>query len=151
VLKTNLLKTCYSSHRVNRRELQGIAQGRLKDAQLLFEHKRFDGAYYLAGYVIECALKACIAKKTKRYDFPDREFFKNVYIHDLSRLLEPAGLKNQFEQEFQTDRTLEVKWGVVKDWKETSRYQVHGRRKAKDILEAVADPHGVLDCIKRYW
>ena len=136
---------------MNRRELQAIALVRLKDAQLLYKHRRFDGAYYLAGYVIECALKACIAKRTKRYDFPDKEFFKDAYIHDLSRLLGPAGLKVEFEQEFRTDRALEVKWGVVKDWNETSRYQVHGRRKAKAMLEAVGDSQGVFDCIRKYW
>ena len=30
------------------------------------------GAYYLMGYAVECALKACIAKQTKRYDFPPK-------------------------------------------------------------------------------
>ena len=72
--------------------LRAIAQTRLQDTQLLYRHKQFDGAYYLAGYVIECALKACIAKKTKRYDFPDKEFFNETYIHDLQKLLKPAGL-----------------------------------------------------------
>jgi len=32
----------------------------------------FDGAYYLAGYAVECALKACIAKGTQRFEFPDK-------------------------------------------------------------------------------
>jgi len=32
----------------------------------------FDGAYYLAGYAVECAIKACIAKGTRRYEFPDK-------------------------------------------------------------------------------
>ncbi len=41
--------------------------------------------------------------------------------------------------------------GVVKDWKENSRYEAHGRKKAKDIIEAVAHPQGVFECIKRYW
>lgn len=133
---------------MNRRELQAIAEVRLRDAQLLYQHKRFDGAYYLAGYVIECALKACNAKKTRRYDFPDKDFFKNAYIHDLALLLGTAGLKNQMEQEFLNSPSLEVKWRIVKDWRETSRYHVHGRRRAKDMLEAVADPHGVFACIK---
>ena len=59
---------------MNRRELQAIAEARLKDAHVLFESRRFDAAYYLAGHVVECTLKASIAKKTRRYDFPDKEF-----------------------------------------------------------------------------
>ncbi len=31
-----------------------------------------DGAYYPAGYSVECGLKACIAKGVQRYDFPDK-------------------------------------------------------------------------------
>jgi HEPN domain-containing protein len=80
---------------VNRKDLQNVAETRLKDAHLLYQHRRFDAAYYLACYVIECAecaLKACIAKKTKRHDFPDKTFAHNVYIHDLTKLLKHTGL-----------------------------------------------------------
>ena len=45
-----------------------------------------DGAYYLAGYAIECALKACIAKATRRYDFPDRKKVDASHTHDLREL-----------------------------------------------------------------
>jgi HEPN domain-containing protein len=33
---------------------------------VLLEAGLYAGAYYLAGYAVECALKACIAKKTAR-------------------------------------------------------------------------------------
>ena len=136
---------------MNRKDLQTVAETRLKDAQLLYRHRRFDGAYYLAGYVIECALKACIAKKTRRYDFPNKELAQNVYTHDLTQLLQHAGLGQQLQQEFQSDPELELRWGVVKDWKEKSRYESHGRNKAKGILDAVADARGVFSCLRKYW
>jgi len=47
---------------VDKRRLQKLAEVRLKDAQALLGRKRWSGAYYLSGYVIECALKACLLK-----------------------------------------------------------------------------------------
>ena len=136
---------------MNRRDLQAVAEARLKDAQILYRHRRFDGAYYLSGYVIECALKACIAKKTKRYDFPNKELAQEVYTHDLTQLVRHAGLGQALQQEFRNDAALELRWGVVKDWKERSRYERHGRNQARDLLDAVAGAQGVFACLKRYW
>lgn len=48
----------------------------LQDAQVLFKGNRFDGAAYLAGYVVECALKTMI----------DIEKKSVPYTHDLSQL-----------------------------------------------------------------
>ncbi len=47
---------------VDKRRLQKLAEIRLKDAQALLGRKRWFGAYYLSGYAIECALKACLLK-----------------------------------------------------------------------------------------
>lgn len=47
---------------MNRSDFQDLAQIRLAEAAALLQAERFDGAYYLAGYAVECALKACIAK-----------------------------------------------------------------------------------------
>jgi len=139
---------------VNRKELQALAEKRLKDAQVLYRNGRFDGAYYLAGYAVECALKACIAKKTKRHDFPDKKLTEKIYTHDLSKLLDTAGLAPSLKHEFQNDPALEVKWGFVRDWNEQSRYETHGRKsrkKSHDMLEAVGGHIGVLVCIRKYW
>ncbi len=43
---------------MNRAELQRLAKDRLLDAKALFAARRWSGAYYLAGYAVECALKA---------------------------------------------------------------------------------------------
>src|SRR2546425_2666201 len=58
---------------MTRTDLQLLAEERLSDAQVLLANGRFGAAYYLAGYAIECALKACIAKLTKAEDFPRSE------------------------------------------------------------------------------
>jgi hypothetical protein len=75
---------------VNRSDLQRLAELRLSDAQALFDAHAFEGAYYLAGYAIECALKACIAKRTREFDFPDKREVERSYTHDLERLMEVA-------------------------------------------------------------
>lgn len=49
---------------VDRQDLQELSRVRLKEATALLKLGLFDGAYYLAGYAVECALKACIAKAT---------------------------------------------------------------------------------------
>ena len=43
---------------INKKELRKIAKAKLKDAELLYQHKRYDSAYYLVGYAVELALKA---------------------------------------------------------------------------------------------
>jgi hypothetical protein len=58
---------------VDRKDLQELSTVRPKEAAALLKAGLFDGAYYLAGYAVECALKACIAKGTQRYEFPRQE------------------------------------------------------------------------------
>jgi len=43
---------------MNRVDLQQLAELRLKESKALFAAGFPEGAYYLAGYAVECALKA---------------------------------------------------------------------------------------------
>jgi HEPN domain-containing protein len=81
---------------MNRKDLQRLANVRLVEAKQLLKSKNPSGAYYLAGYSIELALKLCIAKKTKRYDFPNLNIVKSSYTHDLKNLIKLAGLEKKF-------------------------------------------------------
>lgn len=66
---------------------------------MLVQNRKPQGAYYLAGYAVECALKACIAKETKRHEFPPkRQYVHDVYTHDLNSLLRLTGLDKQLEK-----------------------------------------------------
>jgi HEPN domain-containing protein len=134
--------------------LQSLAEGRIKDAQALYRSGRYDGAYYMAGYAVECALKACVAKKTRKNDFPDKDFANKVFTHDLTRLLELAGLADHFAQEFKKDAVMMARWQTVTKWNEGSRYQARGRKgkeEAANMLSAIAAPGGILECIKNFW
>jgi hypothetical protein len=75
---------------MNRVDFQMIAFLRLEEAQILLAAESFSGAYYLAGYAVECALKACIAKATHQHDFPDKKRVNDSYSHDLTLLLRTA-------------------------------------------------------------
>ena len=75
-----------------RQDLQKISRIRIREARKLLNAGEYAGAYYLAGYAVECALKACIAKQTKRYEFPEIGRVKNSYEHDPTKLAKVAGL-----------------------------------------------------------
>ncbi|MDX2267646.1 MAG: hypothetical protein NW208_06040 [Bryobacter sp.] len=77
---------------MNRKQLQGLALTRLEESQQLQQAKFYGGSYYLAGYCVECALKACIARKTRAGDFPDKKLAEQSYTHDLRKLMQAAGL-----------------------------------------------------------
>ena len=138
---------------MNRYEHRRIAQARLVDAQVLLQARRYAAAYYLAGYVVECALKACIARQFRRADIPEPGTVRDIYVHDLVRLRHLAGLDGAYRAEATRDPQFEVAWLTVRGWKETSRYSVQRARvEADDLYRSVADPtHGVLRWLKQHW
>jgi HEPN domain-containing protein len=137
---------------VNRKELQDLANIRLKEATALLQLGLFDGAYYLAGYAVECGIKACIAKKTRRGDFPDKELALDSYSHNLRKLIKVAGLETQLERHRDHSPAFEQNWAVVVGWSEQSRYETNGPGKAGAMLAAVSDrQHGVMRWIKQQW
>jgi hypothetical protein len=72
---------------MNRNDLHRLSATRAREARVLLDNSCYDGAYYLIRYAVECALKACIAKETRRYDFPDKRTVVESYVHDLDRLV----------------------------------------------------------------
>src|SRR5258708_690873 len=131
---------------MNRSDLQALANLREREATILLNNGCFEGAYYLLGYAVECALKACFAKQIREYDFPDKKLIENVWSHDLKRLLELAGLKAEFDAEVARERQFELNWNEVKDWKESDRYERSiPEPKVRSFFSAVQNPtSGVL-------
>ena len=137
---------------MNRGDLQRLADTRVRDAVALMESRRYAGAYYLAGYAVESGLKACIAKRTRRHEFPDRNRANNSYSHDLGQLLRVAGLETQRDDDAAVDSVFARHWSVGKDWSEQSRYETKSRREAAALLNAITDSaHGVMQWLHRYW
>jgi HEPN domain-containing protein len=137
---------------MTRRELQQLARIRLREAGILLRVRQYDGAYYLSGYAVECALKACIAKRTRRFEFPDRQTVENSWTHDPAKLLRTAGLGPALDAAMQVDKILERYWATVKDWKETSRYERRSSAEAQALYQAISDnQHGVLQWLQQHW
>lgn len=136
---------------LTRKDFQQLAGMRAREARALATSGHENGAYYLGGLAIECALKACIAKKTRRHDFPaDKRYAAKVYTHDLSELLKLADLHGDLDKEVTTNPRLATNWGVVKSWGVEVRYEPSGLN-GTDMVEAVSSKDGVLKWIKQYW
>jgi len=119
---------------------------------MLLDGGFYEGAYYLCGYAVECALKACIAKQTGRHDFPDRRFTGAVYTHNLATLMREAGLTGDLERSVAADPKLGENWLVVKDWNEERRYHGRDEPASRVLVNAVSDRrHGVLPWIRRHY
>jgi HEPN domain-containing protein len=137
---------------VNRADLQRLAKERIGDAKVLLAARRWSAAYYVAGYAVECALKACIAKLMKSEEFPDKKFAEKCCTHNLAQLLDLAGLKADFDAALRADPDLADNWDTVKEWHEESRYARTTKVKAESLYEAITDvKHGVLPWLKRRW
>jgi hypothetical protein len=137
---------------MNKTDLQNLSQERLEDAQSLLSSGRFGGAYYLVGYAVECALKACIAKLTRAEDFYDKNLARRIFQHNLAELANYARLSAAIEQSGESDALFQANWAQVSSWNEESRYETHTQAEAEEMVKAVQDAeHGVMQCIKRYW
>jgi HEPN domain-containing protein len=134
-----------------RRDFQRLTELRTKEATALARGRNQQGAYYLAGLAVECALKACIAKKTRRHDFPaDAKHAGKVYSHDLAELLKLAGLESQLDKDMRSNPQLAANWGVIKAWRVDCRYETSGLN-GKDMVDSLESPDGVLTWIRQRW
>jgi hypothetical protein len=114
---------------------------------------QYSGAYYLVGYSVECALKACVARTVQRHDFPDRNFASRAFTHELEKLLRLAGLEAALEADTAANPQLNLNWTVVKDWTVESRYDhLISKARANDLYSAcTARTHGILAWVRLRW
>ena len=137
---------------MNRTDFQELAVVRLQEAETLLDAGLFDGAFYLAGYAVECALKACIARQTQQYEFPERDRVLGSYSHDFKRLIIAATLTDELDAEIRADRQFEIRWNEASKWSPGARYERKTRDEAAVLIAAAGDPeHGVLQWLSHYW
>jgi HEPN domain-containing protein len=137
---------------MNRSDFARLARIRLQEARALLEAGQFAGAYYLCGYAVECALKACIARQTRRYDFPDKNRVNKSYTHKLDDLVKLAGLEADRNCRAESDASFSASWTLVDRWSEDSRYDFPSEQDARDLYKATLNPkYGVLTWIRRHW
>jgi hypothetical protein len=130
-----------------------VSRQRRKEAAALLRARHFPGAYYLVGYAVECALKACIARQTRRFDFPSKQIAQKVFVHDLEVLVKLAGLMQDLERDLRANASLQLNWAIVKDWSEESRYLLGiTRAQALDLYSACTSRrNGVLPWVRQRW
>ena len=135
-------------------ELKMLAYGRYVDAKVLFQKRRYDGAVYLIGYVVEASLKARICKNLGVKDYPDEKDEKNYFrTHNFDRLLLLSGLKKKLTEK--RNKELFNNWSILTKWGPEWRYKPIGtssREEAKMMLKALTDKKfGFITWIQRYW
>lgn len=138
---------------MNKTDLEKLVELRISESSSLLNSRNFPGAYYLAGYVLECALKACIAKQVQQHDFPNKKLAEDSYSHDLQKLIGVAGLKQELVKKEKADPEFSLNWAVAKDWSELARYDHNiEETRANDLYNAITDESsGVLAWLKTYW
>lgn len=137
---------------MNKNQLENLAIIRISEAEVLLKANCYHGAYYLVGYALECTLKACIAKKTKQFDFPDKKLANDSFSHDLVKLLATAGLKQELRQQEEQDINFKLNWAVACKWSEESRYDpLIEQQNAQDLFNAITDSQsGILSWLKKF-
>ncbi len=140
---------------VNKAEWQQLAERWIADAKALLDAHRWSAAYYLAGYAVECGLKACILTRVvarAEVIFEDKKFSEKCWTHSVLDLVRLAGLEAARETDSLANPALGKNWLVVKDWNEQYRYRTTSHQKAKKLYEAITDPpNGVMSWIKAHW
>ena len=137
---------------MNKTELENITAIRIKEAEILLMADCYQGAYYLAGYALECTLKACIARQVKEFDFPDKKLTNASYTHKLADLVITAGLKQKLTEQEKQNEEFKLNWAVVIEWSEESRYKFAiTKQEAHDLFSAITDNEsGILPWLKKY-
>jgi HEPN domain-containing protein len=135
---------------MTRWDLQELAEERMLDAEALLAAGRWSAAYYLAGYAVECAIKACIAKQFQEFEFPDKAKVLDSYSHDYLKLFRVAGL--DVLEETRRRSAFKWSWGIVKDWNEATRYLLVGEDRAREMVTAINDSsNGILAWLRLHW
>jgi len=134
-------------------DIEVLAESKLEDAKCLLANGRYDGAYYLAGYVIELLLKASVCKTLGIDDFftfdsnkAKQEIYKPYKAHDYKQLLLFSGLYRDFENESNT-ASFKFHWSVVILWDENSRY-LTGKNQ-KEVESFISSVSEIAEWIKK--
>ena len=135
---------------ITRNELIQIAEIRLADAEALLAAGRWAAAYYLLGYVCECALKASILGCFGPQEIPDKKLANDFYTHRLDGLLKLSPIGYALESRVKGDGAFEFNWKIVADWSEASRYRADADEdKARAFYDAVTnEKSGIFTWLK---
>ena len=142
---------------MNRADFQRLADTRLREAEALLAAGLWDGAYYLAGYAVECGLKACVLARIERegviFDKDGERFSEQCWTHNLSELARLAGLSAAIDAAGTANPAFGRNWRLAVGWTEAARYVLGTTEaKARELAQALTDPSdGVLPWLSARW
>lgn len=134
-------------------DIEKLAQAKLEDAEFLLTDKRYDAAYYLAGYTIELLLKAKVCQTLGIDHFFDEPTLKSLRypqtfkVHDVKQLLIFTGMYKELMAEVASNPTFMSSWSHVCEWNEEARY-VTGKT-ASDAQKLVTSIKEIATWIKK--
>ena len=113
---------------LDRYALRRMAESKLQDAKALFAHRRYDGAVYNCGYVVEFALKARICATLHWSEYLVSDSYRSFRTHNLEVLLALTGRGGMVRRHYQGA------WATVSQWDPEQRY-----RRSGGTTKAMAD------------
>lgn len=138
-----------------RQQFKELAEVRLNEAELLHKHNFNEGAYYVAGYAAELALKAAICRCLNIEVFDERSVTNRISepfrVHKLDHLLVFAGLATQLNDDAATDTKLHGSWSTVSGWKEDRRYAPIGSCSAQTTRKYLNAVILFMSWIRKHW
>ncbi|QJD78552.1 hypothetical protein [Spirosoma rhododendri] len=148
----------------NRADFQQLATLRLTEAQTLLTHHLPDGAFYLAGYAVECALKSAICRTLGIDDFFEAysskphgakvrdDVVQKFKTHDYGTLLVLSGLYHKLSADLLIDKALNDSWSTFQNqnWSEQQRYATVSKAMS-DAVDFVRSVTYFLQWISQHW
>ncbi|WP_322517719.1 hypothetical protein SR870_09490 [Rhodopseudomonas palustris] len=122
---------------ISKARLVALSDAKLHDAKLLLDAGSSGNAYYLAGYAIELTLKAILSSQFNADTLPDRVLVRDVFTHDLIKLVKLCRLEDELKSRRQLNAEFEGYWQIVAGWDEASRYGDIGSDDASNLVRAI--------------
>jgi hypothetical protein len=143
---------------VNQAELRQMALMRIRDARVLLNGGRWEFAYYVSGYAVECALKSCLLARMihTAWVFEEKWKASDCLTHDFDELIRLAGLTTELNVRLAASAAagdlFVANWGKVLNWSPLSRYVSKSESEARDLYASITHkPDGVLRWLRNYW
>jgi HEPN domain-containing protein len=135
------------------KEIEDLADLRLREAIGLVNIGFPDAAFYLAGYAAELSLKAKICEHLKLPNFydqyaPKSELSKAFLTHNLERLILLSGLLLEFQAENKANILFLLDWKRLQSWSEKSLYDLEGTHSLVDAIDLINAVKNLIQWIK---
>ena len=122
-----------------------VAEQRLDDAEFLLRGLRTTAAVYLAGYAIECALKALILSATARKDLGEvLDSFRGNLAHDYLWLRDRYYARGRSPQ---FPIAISLCFRRSNTWSTDIRYQA-GKTSSREAILFLRDAKTIVDWVK---